>query len=103
VANVSEDRRTICVSVSSSEQHSTVTVSDLGQGIRSSELHKVFNSFYSTKHSGMGLGLSIARAIVEAHGGRIWVDSRAGRGSEFHTSFPALASAMQDLHTTEVS
>ncbi|HEY2462658.1 MAG TPA: HAMP domain-containing sensor histidine kinase [Steroidobacteraceae bacterium] len=103
VANVSEDRRTICVSVASSEQHSTVTVSDLGQGIRSSELHKVFNSFYSTKHSGMGLGLSIARAIVEAHGGRIWVDSRAGRGSEFHTSFPALASAMQDLHTTEAS
>jgi signal transduction histidine kinase len=51
----------------------------------------------------MGLGLSIARAIVEAHGGRIWVDSRAGRGSEFHISFPVLAPATQDLHATEVS
>jgi C4-dicarboxylate-specific signal transduction histidine kinase len=103
VANVSEERRTICISVTRSEQHSTVTVSDLGQGIRSSELHKVFNSFYSTKHTGMGLGLSIARAIVEAHGGRLWVKSRAGRGTEFHASFPAMESAVQDLHTAEAS
>ncbi len=103
VANVSEERRTICISVTSSEQRSTVTVSDLGQGIRSSELHKVFNSFYSTKHAGMGLGLSIARAIVEAHGGRIWVESRAGRGSDFHASFPAMESAMQDLRTADTS
>ncbi len=103
VANVSEERRTICISVTRSEQHSTVTVSDLGHGIRSSELHKVFNSFYSTKHTGMGLGLSIARAIVEAHGGRLWVKSRAGHGAEFHASFPAMESAARDLHTAEAS
>lgn len=103
VANVSEERRTICISVTSSERRSTIAVSDLGRGIRSSELHKVFNSFYTTKHTGMGLGLSIARAIVEAHGGRIWVESRAARGSEFHASFPAMVSTMQDLQTADVS
>jgi signal transduction histidine kinase len=103
VANVSEERRAICISVTSSERSATVTVSDLGQGIRGGELHKVFNSFYSTKHSGMGLGLSIARAIVEAHGGRIWVESRVGRGTEFHVSFPAMESAMQDLHTADAT
>jgi signal transduction histidine kinase len=103
VANVIEERRTICISVTSSERHATVTVSDLGQGICSSELHKVFSSFYSTKHTGMGLGLSIARTIVEAHGGRIWVESRAGRGAEFHASFPAMESTVQYLHTADAS
>lgn len=103
VADMKEERRTICISVTSTEQHAMVTVSDLGHGIRSSDLHKVFNSFYSTKHSGMGLGLSIARAIVESHGGRIWVESRPGRGTEFHVRFPAMADAVQDLHTADAS
>ncbi len=103
VADMKEEQRTICISVTGTEQHAMVTVSDLGHGIRSSDLQKVFNSFYSTKHSGMGLGLSIARAIVESHGGRIWVESRPGRGTEFHVRFPATAEAVQDLHTADAS
>lgn len=60
VEDVSEERRTIIVSVTSSERRTTITVRDLGHGIRASEQPKIFNSFYSTKHVGMGLGLSIA-------------------------------------------
>jgi two-component system sensor kinase FixL len=61
-----------------------VSVSDTGPGIDPAIADQLFTAFVSTKSEGMGLGLSICRTIVEANGGRIWVEPRQGGGTEFH-------------------
>jgi two-component system sensor kinase FixL len=65
-----------------------VSVSDTGPGISLSVAGQLFQAFVSTKSSGMGLGLSICRTIVEAHGGRIGADASAEGGAEFHFTLP---------------
>jgi PAS domain S-box-containing protein len=66
-----------------------VTVRDSGPGLAPATLERVFESFYTTKPSGMGLGLSICRSIVEAHGGRLWVSANVPRGAIFQFTVPA--------------
>ena len=61
-----------------------VVVADRGHGIAPDKLSGVFESFFTTKSDGMGLGLSIARSIVRSHQGRIWAENRAGGGAAFH-------------------
>ena len=61
-----------------------VVVADRGHGIAPDKLSGVFESFFTTKNDGMGLGLSIARSIVRSHQGRIWAENRAGGGAAFH-------------------
>lgn len=66
-----------------------IDVKDNGPGISPQCLPKLFNAFYTTKADGMGMGLSICRSIIDAHGGRIWATSEAGEGAAFHLSFPS--------------
>jgi signal transduction histidine kinase len=72
-------------------------VRDTGPGIAIDELEHVFDRFYQgeRKRDGAGLGLAIAKGIVEAHGGKIWVDSEVGRGSTFHFTLPMARDAEQ--------
>jgi PAS domain S-box-containing protein len=68
-----------------------VSVSDTGIGIADDELPRVFDRFWQSKRtnrSGAGLGLAIARGIVRAHGGRIWIESRVGAGTQVHFTIP---------------
>ncbi|HKE92965.1 MAG TPA: ATP-binding protein [Povalibacter sp.] len=68
-----------------------VAVIDTGGGVSTDMVPKLFDSFYSTKRDGMGLGLSIARAIVQTHGGTIWVENRSHRGAVFKFTVPVAA------------
>jgi PAS domain S-box-containing protein len=68
-----------------------VAVHDTGPGLEAVMLERVFESFYTTKPSGLGLGLSICRSIIEAHGGRIWVSTNQQRGATFQFTLPCEA------------
>jgi signal transduction histidine kinase len=89
VANLPESRRYVEVIVDRRDGNCLIAVKDHGEGIAPENFPKLFDSFFSTKASGMGLGLSIARSIVEAHGGRIWAESRELDGIAFFVELPA--------------
>lgn len=84
------------ITIEGKEETASVIISirDTGPGIKKEELGKIFEKFYrgdnniARKKSGSGLGLSIAKGIVEAHGGKIWVESEEGKGSRFSFSLP---------------
>ena len=65
-----------------------ITVEDSGPGIAPENLDKVFDTFFTTKPTGMGMGLSICRSIIEAHGGRLWASGAAPHGCIFHVVLP---------------
>ena len=65
-----------------------VTVEDSGTGLDPDTIDKIFNPFFTTKPGGMGMGLSISRSIVQAHGGRLWATVNDGPGTSFHFTLP---------------
>jgi PAS domain S-box-containing protein len=65
-----------------------VAVRDSGIGLDSQTLDRIFDAFFTTKPEGMGMGLSISRTIIEAHGGRLWATPNAGPGATFQFSLP---------------
>jgi two-component system sensor histidine kinase KdpD len=72
-------------------QEVIVEVMDRGPGLPPGEEERIFDKFYRvhpTDSGGIGLGLTICRAIIEAHGGRIWASNRAGGGAVFHFTLP---------------
>ena len=69
-----------------------VAVRDSGPGLETLMLERVFESFYTTKASGLGLGLSICRSIIEAHGGRLWASTNQQRGATFQFTLPGAGS-----------
>jgi PAS domain S-box-containing protein len=66
-----------------------ISVSDTGAGLPAEQADQIFNAFFSTKAQGTGMGLSISRSIIEAHGGRLWATSNSQRGATFHFTLPA--------------
>jgi signal transduction histidine kinase len=69
-------------------KHVCVSVTDCGIGISSDNANQLFNAFYTTKSSGLGMGLSICRSILEAHGGRLSASGNAGPGATFQFVLP---------------
>ena len=65
-----------------------ITVRDNGPGIPHDKRDRVFEPFFSTKPQGLGMGLPISRAIIESHGGRMWVDNNDGSGAVFRFTLP---------------
>ncbi|MDX6306263.1 MAG: hypothetical protein QOI77_3232 [Blastocatellia bacterium] len=73
----------------SDEGEVVVAVTDRGMGIKPHELDSVFKPFHTTKTANLGMGLSICRSIIEAHGGRLWAESNIGPGTTFKFTLPA--------------
>jgi signal transduction histidine kinase len=65
-----------------------LSVRDNGVGIKPDAVERVFDAYYTTKPKGLGMGLSIARAIVDSHGGKLWMEPNADRGVTFFVSLP---------------
>ncbi|MGA7322821.1 MAG: ATP-binding protein [Candidatus Sulfotelmatobacter sp.] len=86
---------TVNVEIGSQDGFASVAVSDTGRGISSEHLSNIFRPFYTTKGNGTGLGLSLARRIVEEHHGRIEVHSIVGTGSKFTVLLPFHAPSSQ--------
>ena len=74
-----------------------VSVRDSGPGIRSEQVHQVFDSIASSKETGMGLGLTLSRAIIEAHGGRLWTEAAAS--GVFHFTLPEIETPQDEADT----
>jgi signal transduction histidine kinase len=68
-----------------------VTLSDSGPGLSPEAAEHLFQPFFSTKPSGMGLGLSVSRSIIESQGGQLWATPNPGRGASFHFTLPVRA------------
>jgi len=70
-----------------------IRVSDHGTGLTVDKLEKIFQPFYTTKRDGLGVGLSISRSIIEAHGGRLWAENNPENGATFHFTVPTSSSS----------
>jgi C4-dicarboxylate-specific signal transduction histidine kinase len=84
-------RRTLVFRTAPTDPHTLCcTVEDSGPGIKPEHLDRLFDSFFTTKETGMGLGLAISRSIIEAHGGRLQADNESAYGgARFRFTFPA--------------
>jgi PAS domain S-box-containing protein len=89
MAGVSEGPREFLVKTTQAESGSIlISVQDSGPGLDPIHAERIFESFYTTKPDGMGMGLSICRSIIEAHSGRLWMTANTPRGAIFHISLP---------------
>ena len=75
-----------------SQHEAQITVKDTGQGLEPSQIENLFQPFYTTKANGMGMGLSISRTIITAHGGKLWLDNQDNDSTKFHFTLPIEAS-----------
>ena len=73
-----------------------ISVTDTGPGIPSDQLTRIFDSFFTTKPDGMGLGLNICYSIIENHGGHMWASSEPGGGAGVHFILPAYTKRNQN-------
>ena len=89
--DVGEEERELFISTRNEPDGVSVEVRDSGPGFAPETLERVFAGFYTTKPGGLGMGLSICRSIIEAHGGRLWASANLPRGASFQFALPAIA------------
>jgi C4-dicarboxylate-specific signal transduction histidine kinase len=92
--DVDQGERELLISSRSEPDGVSVEVRDSGPGFAPGDIDRVFEAFYSTKSSGLGLGLSICRSIIEAHNGRLWAIPNVPRGAIFGFIAPAHPAAV---------
>ena len=91
MSDASEQSRDLLIATAEDKPDGVrVEVRDSGPGLSRESLGRLFDPFYTTKRGGMGMGLSICRSIIEAHGGRIWAKANIPRGAAFHFTLPAV-------------
>jgi len=91
MGSVQEGPRELSISTEQNQVKDVlVAVRDTGPGIDGKHLERVFQPFYTTKSSGVGMGLSICRSIIDAHGGRLWTDANEPRGAVFQFTLPGV-------------
>ena len=89
MSNVSDRARELVITTRNLDPDQVqVTVDDSGTGLDPNAMDKIFDPFYTTKPGGMGMGLSISRSILQAHGGRLWATAKDGPGTMFHFTLP---------------
>jgi len=103
MSSMRDGPRDLLIVTKGTEQNGVlVVVRDSGPGIDSKNLEHVFESFYTTKPSGIGIGLSICRSIIETHGGKLWADVNESGGATFQFSLPpgtgVMALGAAELH-----
>jgi signal transduction histidine kinase len=89
MSDVEDSNRELHISTVVEPEGVCVAVRDTGHGLRPESLPRLFEPFYTTKPEGMGMGLSICRSIIEAHGGRLWATGCEPRGALFQFTIPA--------------
>ena len=89
MAAVSDHRRELTISITRAARDcAEVTVEDTGSGLDPAIAQRIFDPFFTTKSDGLGMGLSICRSIIEAHGGQLWPSPRVPHGTAFHFTIP---------------
>jgi PAS domain S-box-containing protein len=89
MSDASEGARELLISTGGDASNGVlVSLRDSGPGLDPANLERLFDAFYTTKSSGLGMGLSICHSIIEAHGGRIWAGANEPRGAAFHFTLP---------------
>jgi signal transduction histidine kinase len=88
MADVDGGTRLLSVSSKVADGHASVSIADTGMGFDPASSEHLFAALYSTKSEGLGLGLSICRKIVNAHGGRLWAEKNAAHGATFSFTLP---------------
>jgi signal transduction histidine kinase len=93
MGSVDAGARELLISTEQERAGVLVAVRDCGPGIDPTHLERVFEAFYTTKPSGVGMGLSICRSIIDAHGGRLWAEPNKPRGAVFQFILPSAESS----------
>jgi PAS domain S-box-containing protein len=93
MAGNQSDDRSVTIAVVRQADKIEVSVQDVGEGIDAENLERVFDAFYTSKPSGVGIGLAISRSIIEDHGGRLWVEANPDRGVTFRFTVPLSGAA----------
>lgn len=89
LSGISEGSRDLLISSEGGADRVGVAVQDSGPGLNPQSVNRLFDAFYTTKPEGMGMGLTICRSIIEAHGGRLWVAANEPRGAMFQFNLPS--------------
>jgi PAS domain S-box-containing protein len=95
-----ERSRDLHITTAKSNDGVIVSVRDSGPGVDSTKLERIFDAFYTTKPSGLGMGLSICREIIEIHGGQLWATTNS-RGAVFQYTLPARAESVSEITSGE--
>jgi PAS domain S-box-containing protein len=92
-------RKLVITTERDEDDHARLTVQDTGVGFEPQAVGRLFESFYTTKSGGMGIGLSVSRSIIESHHGRLWAAPNDGPGASFSFSIPRASERVTDIRS----